>query len=69
MGGQCDLDAVVDVEPLRMVVALFRIHCHLCHEAEGLDKIGELEFATDQAAALWFKLPSRKLGYRTLNGG
>src|ERR1035437_571577 len=47
VGGQIDTDAVVHIEPLRMVAHGFNLHGSSCHEAEGMDEIRKLVFAME----------------------
>jgi hypothetical protein len=50
VGGQAHVHAVVDVEPLRVVVVPLRMEGDLGHEAEGLVEIGKAEAAADGQA-------------------
>src|SRR6185436_6402287 len=58
--GQQDVDAVIDVEPFRMVVGLLRHQCDAVHEAPGLVESLELEGALDGVAS-FHRLPARQL--------
>ena len=50
MGGQQDVDAVVDVEPLGMVIELFRRQGDAGHPAKRRVEIGEAEGLDDGVA-------------------
>ena len=52
MGGEDDLDAVVDVEPFGMMVHLLGDQRHLAHEAPGLDEGAEVIGLADGVAVL-----------------
>src|SRR3546814_13627515 len=48
MRGEQNIDTVVDVEPFRMMVRLFRQQPNLCHEPESTVQIIESEAARDR---------------------
>ena len=50
MRGEPDAHAVVDIEPLRMVVHALAHESHMCHEAESRGKVLELQFAFEGTA-------------------
>src|ERR1700733_12950134 len=52
VGRKRDLYVLVDVEPFRMMVEVFRDQRGARHEAEGLVEIGKDEFLADRVAVL-----------------
>src|SRR5690606_10526343 len=52
MARQHDLDAVVDVEPFRVMVELFGLQRDARHEGEGLAEIRKMEGLADGVAVL-----------------
>ena len=65
-GAKADLHAAVTVAPVWVVIQLLSHQCDLAHPAEGLDKAGEFELASD-GLAVARKRPTGQLGQRGLD--
>ena len=61
MGGESDVDFVVDIGPFWVVIDSLCHDCDSGHEAKCRLKIFELEFLLDRISVLSYQLPGRRL--------